>query len=505
MAWERDPLTGRYQRSWMMSFIEESVQEKGAIGIGIMDLDYFTNINAGIGYENGDLVLKKIAASLPEDRNIKIARYGSDEFLFLLTGYEQEFIRNYFEQLKKMFRTSRFIDTPLYEKVRITFSLGVVIRKSGNRDTFPLLKTAEIALAKAKKEGRNRIEYLTEEALCIHNTGNQCVTLAGKSLKGSCKEGALAYTASISEPYGVELDQNKDILFVDRSNHQIKRIHKARIYTVAGCGKEGYAGDGGAPLHARLCKPSGVCVDKYGRIYIADTGNHCIRKIEQGKISTVAGNGKSGYAGDGASAGMAALNRPGGVAVDDDGNLYTNDYGNNVVRKIDPQGIITTIAGSGAYGYEGDGKQAVDAALNKIYGLCVEPAGDNLYIADYENHCVRCVSLNTGIIQTLCGTGEKGYEGDGGCCRNAKLNGPYWVHYKDGCLYIADAGNHCIRRVHLGTRIITTVAGGNGAGYVDHASDRCKIKFRIPAGMAADETFLYIADYGNNAIRRVAL
>lgn len=505
MIGEKDELTGLYQRTWIMACIEDAIHEKKDIGIGIMDLDFFTNINACIGYENGDLVLKKIAALFPNNRKVKIARYGSDEFLFLMIGCGESFVRDYFDGLKKLFRTSRLISTEPYKKVRITFSMGAVIGDSSENDMFRLLKTAEIALAKAKKEGRNRIEYLSEETIGISNTEGRCVTLVGKSLKGSCKEGDAAYTASISEPYGVEIDGNGDLLFVDRSNHQIKKIHNSRIYTIAGCGKEGYSGDRGEPKLARLCKPSGVCVDKLGRIYIADTGNHCIRKIEEGMISTVAGNGNSGYSGDGSFATLATLNRPGGVTVDDEFNIYTNDYGNNVIRKIDQRGIITTIAGNGAYGYEGDNGKAVDAALNKAYGLYVEPSGKVLYISDYGNHCIRYADLKTGVIRTLCGNGEKGYEGDGNVCRNAKLNGPYWVYYKDNSLYIADTGNHCIRRINLETMIISTVAGGNGAGYTDHKSDISKIKFHIPAGIAVDDVYLYIADYGNNAIRRVTI
>lgn len=505
MVQERDQLTGLYQRAWMMNHIEEAVHKNTEIGIAIMDLDFFTNINACIGYENGNLVLQRIAVSFPINNNIKIARYGSDEFLFLFTGYREAFIRDYLERLKASFRDCRFIHIYPYEKVRITFSIGGVIREGIIGDSFPLLKTAEIALARAKKEGRNRITYLSEETLHIELSEGKCVTLVGKSLKGNCKEGAIAYEASIAEPYGVEIDKNNDLLFVDRSNHQIKRIHDGKIYTVAGCGKEGYSGDGGEPELAKLCKPSGVCVDRLGRIYIADTGNHCIRKIEQGIISTVAGNGYCGYSGDGLAATLATLNRPGGVTVDDNFNIYTNDYGNNIIRKIDHQGIITTIAGNGVYGYDGDNQNAVSASLNKVYGLYVEPSGQNLYIADYGNHCIRYVELKTGIIRTLCGNGEKGYSGDGGLCSNAKLDSPYWVYYRDNYLYIADTGNHCVRRICLKSMIISTVVGGQGAGYTDHLIDTCKIKLHIPAGIAVDEEFLFIADYGNNAIRRFTL
>ena len=142
------------------------------------------------------------------------------------------------------------------------------------RTTFELLKSAEIALLQAKKNGRHRIEFYMDQPIISRKVG-ACSTCAGYHLKGTCKEGSLAYHAAISEPYGVDFDNSEDLLFVDRSNHQIKKVHNGRVYTVVGSGVHGYSGDGSAAVFARLCKPSGIAVNR-GRLYIADTGNHCI-------------------------------------------------------------------------------------------------------------------------------------------------------------------------------------------------------------------------------------
>ncbi len=500
-----DYLTGLYNRKWIENFIGLNLKVKQKVSIAILDLDFFNNINKKIGYHNGNEVLKRIANFFPLKKQMVAARYGSDEFILVFINMKDEFIKKYINNLFIQFKKSRFIALSPYEKVKLTFSMGVAHSSNNINGTFLILKSAEIALSQAKKKGRNRIEYAKDKKLHILKQEGICTTVIGRSLKGYCKNGENAYLASISEPYGVDRDKNGDLLFVDRSNHQIKRVHNNRVYTVSGCGISGYKGDGESSKKAKLCKPSGVCVHKSGRMYIADTGNHCIRIIENKKISTIAGSGESGYSGDGDIATTAKLNRPGGVAVDDKENIYTNDYGNNVIRKISKDGIITTIVGNGEFGYSGDLDKATKASLNRPYGLCVEPNGSMLYIADYGNHCIREVNLNTGIITTLCGTGEAGYFGDGFPCNQATLNGPFWVSLDNNKLYIADSNNHCIRKVDLSTKIITTVVGNGNQGYVDHIKDLRKIRLNIPAGMVINKDTLYIADYGNNAIRKVKI
>lgn len=234
-----------------------------------------------------------------------------------------------------------------------------------------------------------------------------------------------------------------------------------------------------------------------------DRSNHQIKKVHNGRVYTVAGSGVHGCTGDHGPAVDACLHRPGGVATDQAGNLYTNDYGNNVIRKIDTKGMISTVAGNGNYGYEGDHGQAGMAALNKPYGLCVAPDGSRLYIADYGNHCIREVNLRTGTIETLCGTGIPGYSGDDGLCSLAQLNGPFWVTLYKNELFIADANNHAIRKIDLSTKIITTAVGDGTPGYVDVAYDLKHVKLNIPAGIAINDQYIFIADYGKNVVRKV--
>ena len=168
-------------------------------------------------------------------------------------------------------------------------------------------------------------------------------------------------------------------------------------------------------------------------------------------------------------------------------------------------GIITTVAGNGEYGNVGDGGLAVQARLNKPYGLSVTRDGRWLYIADYGNHSIRRVNLASGVITTVCGTGEPGYSGDGGPARAARLNGPYWVALWRSSLLIADAGNHCIREVELCDGTIRTLVGNGTPGFVDAWRETGEARLNIPAGMMVDGDELMIADYGNNVIRRVKL
>jgi trimeric autotransporter adhesin len=221
---------------------------------------------------------------------------------------------------------------------------------------------------------------------------------------------------------------------------------------VAGTGSSGYSGDGGQATSAALNSPYGVAVDASGNIYIADTYNYRIRIVTKstGIISTVAGTGSYGYSGDGGQATSAALDYPCGVAVDASGNIYIADTYNYRIRMVTKStGIISTVAGTGSYGYSGDGGQATSAALNSPYGVAVDASG-NIYIADTYNYRIRIVTKSTGIISTVAGTGSYGYSGDGGQATSAALRSPYGVAVDaSGNIYIADTYNHRIRMFAL--------------------------------------------------------
>ena len=254
--------------------------------------------------------------------------------------------------------------------------------------------------------------------------------------------------AQLSRPYGVAPDGMGNLYIADATNHRIRKVDSAGVIsTVAGDGTFGFGGDGGPAVAAQLASPSRVALDGSGNLYIADTNNHRIRKVDAaGVITTVAGDGTRGYGGDGGPAVAAQLYFPYGVAPDGMGNLYIADTSNHRIRKVDASGMITTVAGDGTLGFGGDGGPAVAAQLSRPYGVAPDGTG-NLYIADRNNHRIRKVDA-AGVISTVAGDGTLGFGGDGGPAVLAQLYGPRGVALDEaGNLYIADNGNDRIRRL----------------------------------------------------------
>ncbi len=278
------------------------------------------------------------------------------------------------------------------------------------------------------------------------------------------------------------------------------------IDTVAGNGKRGFSGDGGPAVDAQLARPHGLAVDPDGNLYIADVSNHRIRRVDpSGTITTIAGTGTRGYSGDNGPASRAQLQFPRGVAVDRAGNLYIADSNNRRIRQVDPSGIITTFAGTGEEGPSGDGGPAVQAAIGTTERVTVDRTG-NLYFSVGSQFSVRRVDPSGTITTYARDAGRFGSDvGDGGPAVEASLKGPRGVAVDgEGSLYIADLGNDRIRRVDP-SGIITTVAGigeyGDGPG---DGGPAVEASLKGPRGVAVDgEGSLYIADLGNDRIRRV--
>ena len=290
-------------------------------------------------------------------------------------------------------------------------------------------------------------------------------TVAGAKIQGFSGDGGAATAAELRFPSGVALDNAGNLYIADRSNHRIRKVDSTgTISTIAGTGTEGFSGDGGAATAAEIDSPWGVVVDGAGNLYFADSDNHRIRKVDTaGTISTIAGTGTEGFSGDGGAATAAQLSAPRGVALDGAGNLYIADTDNHRIRKVDTAGTISTIAGTGTEGFSGDGGAATAAQLNSPSGVALDGAG-NLYIADAHNHRIRKVDT-TGTISTIAGTGTSGFSGDGGAATTAQLNQPEGVAVDGaGNLYIADTYNDRIRLLTLLPPLPPPGGGAGGGG-----------------------------------------
>ncbi len=385
-------------------------------------------------------------------------------------------------------------------------------------------------------------------------------TVAGTGFPGPSGDGGPATSAKLNRPHGVFANTSGDIYIADTENHCIRKVdaNTQIINTVAGIGGSGgFSGDGEAATSAKLKKPQGVFVNTSGEIYIADTDNNRIRKfVEGGNISTVAGNGTSGYSGDGGPATSAELDHPKGVCLNNSAEVVIADTNNGCVRQVDiineistfgpavgpglnrpaqiaiyynvsegkyylfiadennhrirkldtSTGSIMAVAGTGTLGFSGDTDLATNAELNHPEGVSVDTSA-NIYIADTENHCIRKVDANTQIINTVAGIGGSGgFSGDGGPAASAKLDKPQGVFVDaSGNIYIADSNNHRIRKVDAMTQIINTIAGKASGGFSGDGGLAVNAKLRKPSGVFVDSIGnIFISDTQNNRLRVVS-
>ena len=278
--------------------------------------------------------------------------------------------------------------------------------------------------------------------------------------------------------------------------------------TAVGTGAKGFAGDGGPASAALLNGPFDVAFDCAGNLYFSDTFNHRIRRVDAGTgtITTVAGNGQPGYAGDGGPAVRASLNEPYGIAIDRAGNIFVADRLNRRVRRIDAaQGTITTLAGTGEAAYSGDGGLAARAGLAEPNGLALDAEERHLYIADVADHRVRIVDLSSGTIATFAGTGQPEHGGDGGLATEARVFGARAVKLgPDGTVYILERQGSSLRAVDPATGIISTIAGTTGRGYSGDDGPALAAVFDAPKEMAIDpDGNILVVDTENHAIRLI--
>ncbi len=398
--------------------------------------------------------------------------------------------------------------------------------------------------------GNNAIREVTTDGNISPFAGNGLASYYGDS---STSTPTTPAQAGLNDPQDVAVGSNGTIYIVDTGNSFVRAVANGAINYVAGSGSVGFAGDGGSATATTtntgpgvaLYGPRAIAFDSAGNYYLADAGNGRIRKIDtKGIITTVAGNGTLGFAGDGSAATAANLNQPSGVALDKQGNIYIADTSNGRIRKVSSAGTISTVAGNGMVSYSGDGGPATGAQLNGPLGVAADNSG-NLFIADSQNGVVRVVNKGAiasvgggtlviprsvatdaagnayvadaqdnrvrrvgtdGTVTTYAGNGTNGFGGDGGPAANAQLNSPAAVAVDGaGNLYIADLGNLRIRKVSANGNI-STVAGNGSQGYSGDGGPAINASLNTPLGVAVDPSGnLYITDSASQVIREVTL
>lgn len=351
----------------------------------------------------------------------------------------------------------------------------------------------------------NAGEYTYQWRFNANNLTNGLIsTVAGNGTGTYAGDSDAATNASVWNPSGVAVDGSGNLFIADVNNSRVRKVNTSGIITtVAGNGSSTYSGDGGPATNAGM-NAWGVAVDNSGNLFIADHSNNRIRKVDtNGIITTVAGDAGRGYSGDGVQATSTALDFPPDVVVDSVGNLFIADLDNHRVRKVNTNGIITTVAGNGSLANTGDGGPATNASLCYPAGVALDGLG-KLFIADFYTNHVRVVNTS-GVITNLAGIGPAGFSGDGGPATNAELNGCTGVAVDNsGNVYIADANNQRIRKVGA-NGLITTFAGHtNVAGYAGDGGLATNASLNYPGAVAVDGFGnLFIADTDNNRIRKV--
>jgi streptogramin lyase len=280
------------------------------------------------------------------------------------------------------------------------------------------------------------------------------------------------------------------------------------ISVFAGTGEKSYAGDGEAAVSARLNNPFGLVRGPDGALYICDTGNHVVRKVSpSGVIATVAGTGKAGYQGDGGKATEAKLNEPYEVRFDTSGDLYFVEMQNHVVRKVDSAtGTISTVAGTGALGFDGDGGLAINAKLYRPHSIQFAPSGD-LFICDIGNHRLRAVDRKTGMIRTVSGTGEKKTSPDGSRFAEASLNGPRAIDFDaNGDLWLALREGNAVYRFDMKAGKLHHIAGTGKKGFTGNGGPAKEATLSGPKGVSiAPDGNVYLADTESHSVRMIDL
>jgi DNA-binding beta-propeller fold protein YncE len=342
---------------------------------------------------------------------------------------------------------------------------------------------------------------------CLWILATLALAAAPKRITTLAGDGTPGYSATrINNPYGLTIGPDGALYFCEVDNHRVRRLDlKTRtLSNVAGNGKQGYSGDGGPALEASLNQPYEVRFDHAGNLFFVEMQNHIVRRVDARTriITTVAGTGQPGYSGDGGPASQAQFRQPHSIAIAPDRALLVCDIGNHRIRRVDlTSGIISTYAGTGEAGPTPDGAPLAGTPLNGPRALAIDARGD-IYVVLREGNAVYRIDSKAQRIHHIAGTGEKGYTGDGGPARLAKLSGPKGTAWApDGNLYIADTESHTIRQINLSTGIIRTVAGTGERGDGPDG-DPLACRLSRPHGIfVSHDGVIYIGDSESHKIR----
>jgi len=348
--------------------------------------------------------------------------------------------------------------------------------------------------------------FLLVALLFSKNTFGQFIfTVAGNGISGYAGDRGPATMAELNSPSGIALDTLGYIYISDGNNNRVRKINTSGIITtIAGTGTGGFGGDGGPATSALLHEPEDIAIQTNGNIYLIDKANSCVRKIDTlGIITTVAGTpGIAGYSGDGGPATLAQFNGPQGVAVDELGNIFITDEGNNCIRKVNTSGIINTIVGIGVAGFSGDGGPATLAEVKSPNKIIVDASG-NIYFTDLFNYRIRKVNTS-GIITTIAGNGTSGFLGDGGPATAAEFNFLWSLALDNyGNLFVEDQVEYRIRKINT-SGIINTIAGTGIGGYSGDGCPASAAELSSLNGLAVDRTGkIFCIDAGNSVVRMI--
>lgn len=333
-------------------------------------------------------------------------------------------------------------------------------------------------------------------------------SVAGTGERSDGADSGPARKTNVGDPFGVEIGPDSALYITEVANHRVRRLDlkTGQLTTIAGCGTIGYSGDGGPATKAQLNEPYEVRFDGDGNMFFVEMKNHLIRRVDAktGVISTVAGTGKAGYSGDGGPARNARMRTPHSIALDADGNIYVADIGNHRIRRIDAKtGIISSIAGNGERTLPKENQTAEGTPILGPRALFID--GETMWIALREGHSVWKLDRRRGTLHHVAGTGNKGYSGDGGPAKLATFNGPKGIAVGPaGHVYVVDTENQVIRKLDTKSGEISTVAGNGRRGGGGDGGLATQAELARPHGICVGpDGSIFIGDTLNHRVRRV--